>query len=132
MTTTDDGQFTPGTNSGPVLCLFCHTVVDVTEGSESTGWPVFNCRTVCDECSERLEKEAPIIADGVERMLSILSPLEREVLTLRYGVGDAHAHSIAELGRRFEITPERVAEIVEQALEKTRSFAQKNNPFDRL
>ena len=97
-----------------------------------------NCRTVCDDCSERLEKQAPIIADGIDRLLSILSPLEREVLTLRYGnFGSqqgllSQSHSFDDIGERLGITPQRVAEIHEQALEKTRSFAQKHACFDRL
>ncbi len=77
MTTTLHGE---GTEGGPARCMFCNTVVDVPEGQEPPGWPVFDGWTVRDECSEKLEKEAPVI----DRLLSILTSVEREVLTLHY------------------------------------------------
>ena len=130
MTTTLHGEITPGTEGGPACCLFCNRVVDVPERHEPPGWPVFDGRTVCDDCSEKLEKEAPVI----DRILSILTSVEREVLTLHYGYGrsDRQCYNFNEIGERLGITPVRVAEIEGLALEKTRSFARKVNHDDRL
>jgi DNA-directed RNA polymerase specialized sigma24 family protein len=134
MTTSLDEEFTPDTDGGSARCMFCDTVVDVPEGPEPPGWPVFDGWTVCDDCSEKLEKEAPVIADGIDRLLSILTSVEREVLMLHYAWDryDRKHYSFDEIGERLGITPQRVAEIEEQALEKTRSFAQKHNHDDRL
>jgi DNA-directed RNA polymerase specialized sigma24 family protein len=130
MTTTLHGEVTPGTEGGPARCLFCNSVVDVPEGQEPPGWPVFDGRTVCADCSEKLENEAPVI----DRLLSILTSVEREVLTLHYGYGrsDRQCYNFDEIGERLGITPMRVAEIEKLALERTRSFAQKLNDDDRL
>jgi RNA polymerase sigma factor (sigma-70 family) len=132
MTNSLEGEFAPDTEGGPARCIFCNTVVDVTERRESPGWPVYDGRTVCDACSERLEKQAPAIADEIDRLLSVLTPVEREVLTLHYGPYDQLHHSFDEIAERLGITAERVAEIEAQALEKTRSFAQKHSPDPRL
>ena len=116
MTTTLHGEVTPGTGGSPVRCLFCNNVVDVPDREAPTGWPVFDGRTVCDDCSERLEKEAPVI----DRLLSILTSVELEVLTLHYGYGrsDRQCYNFDEIGERLGITPVRVAEIDKLARSK--------------
>jgi DNA-directed RNA polymerase specialized sigma24 family protein len=126
MTTTLHGEVTPGTEGGPARCVFCNTVVDVPERQE----PPFDGWTVCDDCAEKAEKGARVI----DRLLSILTSVEREVLTLHYGYGrsDRQCYNFDEIGERLGITPMRVAEIEKLALEKTRSFAQKLNDDDRL
>ena len=37
-----------------------------------------------------------------------LTDREREVLRLRFGLEDGHAHSLVEVGRRFGVTRERI------------------------
>jgi DNA-directed RNA polymerase specialized sigma24 family protein len=132
MTTSPDDEFTPDTEGGPARCIFCTSVVDVTDAQESPGWPVFDGRTVCDECSEKLEQQAPAVAAEIERVLSVLTPVEREVLTLHYGPYDQQHHSFDEIAERLGITAQRVAEIEAEALEKTHSFAQEHRRDDRL
>jgi hypothetical protein len=126
MATTLHGGVTPGTEGGPARCVFCNTVVDVPERQE----PPFDGWTVCDDCAEKAEKGARVI----DRLLSILTSVEREVLTLHYGYGrsDRHWYSFDEIGKRLGNTPQRVAEIEDRSLEKPRSFAQKLNHDDRL
>lgn len=50
--------------------------------------------------------------------LSMLSPREETVLRMRFGVGGRNSYTLAEAGRRFDITRERVRQIEAQALAK--------------
>jgi RNA polymerase primary sigma factor len=50
--------------------------------------------------------------------LRMLSPREEDVLRMRFGVGRRDSFTLAEAGRRFDITRERVRQIEAQALVK--------------
>jgi RNA polymerase primary sigma factor len=56
----------------------------------------------------------------LEQMLSSLSPREREVLPLRFGIGDEGAHTLDDVGARFDLTRERIWRIETMALRKLR------------
>jgi RNA polymerase primary sigma factor len=56
----------------------------------------------------------------VERALSTLSPKEKEILRLRFGIGEAGEHTLEEVGRRFSVTRERIRQIETKALRKLR------------
>jgi len=56
----------------------------------------------------------------VERALSMLSPKEKEILRLRFGIGDEGEHTLEEVGRRFSVTRERIRQIETKALRKLR------------
>ena len=130
MTTPGDEQLTTGSDGGPARCLFCNVIVDLTEGSESPRWPAFDGETVCDACSERLEKEAPADAAVIERCLSILTSLEREVVMLHYGICDSKRFwRLDEIAERLGIKPERVAEIEKHSLEKTSAIRPETWPL---
>ena len=67
------------------------------------------------------------LAKQVGRALSALSPREREVLRLRFGLADAEEHTLDEVGARFALTRERIREIEVTALRKLRSPLQGPN-----
>jgi len=56
----------------------------------------------------------------VERALSTLSPKEKEILRLRFGIGEGGEHTLEEVGRRFSVTRERIRQIETKALRKLR------------
>ncbi len=56
----------------------------------------------------------------VERALATLSPKEKEILRLRFGIGDEGEHTLEEVGRRFSVTRERIRQIETKALRKLR------------
>ncbi len=56
----------------------------------------------------------------VEDILDTLTPRERRVLQLRFGLIDAHERTLEEVGRRFGLTRERIRQIENKALRKLR------------
>ncbi len=57
----------------------------------------------------------------VQGMLSELTPRERLIICLRFGIGDGgEDHTIEEIGRSVGLTPERVRQILSKALGKMR------------
>ena len=61
------------------------------------------------------------LSNEVERALAPLSDREREVLRLRYGLGQERELTLEEIGKRLSVTRERVRQIESRALEKLRS-----------
>ncbi len=56
----------------------------------------------------------------VEEVLNTLTPRERRVLQLRYGLIDAEQRTLEEVGQRFGLTRERIRQIENKALRKLR------------
>jgi RNA polymerase primary sigma factor len=56
----------------------------------------------------------------VERALGTLSPKEKEILRLRFGIGEEGEHTLEEVGKRFAVTRERIRQIETKALRKLR------------
>jgi RNA polymerase primary sigma factor len=56
----------------------------------------------------------------IERALSMLHPREAEITRLYFGIGREHPLTLEEIGKRFDLTRERVRQIKEKALRKLR------------
>jgi len=61
-----------------------------------------------------------LLSGEVEDVLDTLSPRERRVLQLRFGLIDGHQRTLEEVGRRFGVTRERIRQIEAKALRKMR------------
>ncbi|MDR0764362.1 MAG: RNA polymerase sigma factor RpoD [Synergistaceae bacterium] len=61
-----------------------------------------------------------ILREQLEEMLADLSERERDVLRLRFGLDDGHAHTLEDVGKRFGVTRERIRQIEAKALRKLR------------
>jgi RNA polymerase primary sigma factor len=61
-----------------------------------------------------------ILREQLEEMLADLGEREREVLRLRFGLEDGHAHTLEDVGKRFGVTRERIRQIEAKALRKLR------------
>ncbi len=57
---------------------------------------------------------------SVEKLLSDLSPRERKVLELRYGIDEGEEHTLEEISRQFGLSRERIRQIEGQAIERLR------------
>lgn len=62
-----------------------------------------------------------LMISQLKELLGILTPRERKILELRYGLDGGRPLTLEETGKRLKITRERVRQIQEKALEKLRS-----------
>jgi RNA polymerase primary sigma factor len=59
-----------------------------------------------------------ILRDKIEVLLKTLTYREREIIRLRYGLGDGYTYTLEEVGRIFKVTRERVRQIEAKAVRK--------------
>jgi len=119
-----------------------------TEGelADRLGLPLAKVRAVLELVREPVSMDAPLGEDGeatigdlipddravlpldaaadselraaTEEALSQLTPREADVLRLRFGVGTASEHTLEEVGRKYQVTRERIRQIEAKALKK--------------
>jgi RNA polymerase primary sigma factor len=116
------------------------------ELAQRTGVPARKVRLILESSRKPLSLETPIGEDSelgdfledksagspndsllsqdlttqVEKALSTLSPKEKEILRLRFGLGEEGEHTLEEVGKRFAVTRERIRQIEAKALRKLR------------
>ena len=61
-----------------------------------------------------------LLREDLENVLDTLSPRERDVLRLRYGLDDGRMKTLEEIGQIFNVTRERIRQIEAKALRKLR------------
>jgi RNA polymerase primary sigma factor len=114
------------------------------ELAKKTGVPARKVRLILESSRKPLSLETPIGEDSelgdfledkstespndnlisqdltnqVERALGTLSAKEKEILRLRFGIGDEGEHTLEEVGKRFSVTRERIRQIEAKALRK--------------
>ncbi|MBX3470656.1 MAG: sigma-70 family RNA polymerase sigma factor [Planctomycetes bacterium] len=59
-----------------------------------------------------------MLRESIQRLLKTLSYREREVLKLRYGLGDGYTYTLEEVGAIFKVSRERIRQIEVGALQK--------------
>jgi len=61
-----------------------------------------------------------LLREQLMSVLDTLTPREKKVLTLRFGLKDGRARTLEEVGREFKVTRERIRQIEAKALRKLR------------
>ncbi len=59
-----------------------------------------------------------MLRDKIHHVLKSLTYREREIIKLRYGLGDGYSYTLEETGRIFKVTRERIRQIESKALKK--------------
>jgi RNA polymerase primary sigma factor len=59
-----------------------------------------------------------LLKDKIGHVLKSLTYREREIIKLRYGLGDGYSYTLEETGRIFKVTRERIRQIESKALRK--------------
>jgi RNA polymerase primary sigma factor len=59
-----------------------------------------------------------MLKEKIEKVLQTLTYREREIIKLRYGIGDGYTYTLEEVGRIFKVTRERVRQIEAKAVRK--------------
>jgi hypothetical protein len=124
-------------------CSFClknsGDVGALLEGPwHGEGRPAYICRECVEHCArifanEKQETaatldetfEGPIDAATqealkakIDQVLNAFTEREREIIKLRFGLGDGHTYTLEEIGRLFNLARERVEEIEARAVSK--------------
>jgi RNA polymerase nonessential primary-like sigma factor len=68
----------------------------------------------------------------LQQLLADLTPREREVIRMRFGLNDGTPYSLAEIGRALDLSRERVRQIEAKALQKLRQPKRRNRIRDYL
>jgi RNA polymerase primary sigma factor len=80
---------------------------------------------ITDESAPAPEEEAEttLRKEALKKVLEMLSPRERAVLELRYGLDGKPPRTLDEVGRTFNVTRERIRQIENQSLKKLRALS---------
>ena len=77
------------------------------------------------DCIEDERQESPadaatneMLRQRISDVLKTLTYREREILKLRYGIGDGYIYTLEEVGRIFKVTRERVRQVEAKAIRK--------------
>jgi RNA polymerase primary sigma factor len=70
------------------------------------------------ECHPSIELDQGLLRERIEEVLQGLSWREREIIKLRYGLGDGHCYTLDEVGKIFAVTRERIRQIEHRAMRK--------------
>ena len=73
-----------------------------------------------DEAAENPVETATqeMLRERIDQVLKTLTYREREIIKLRYGIGDGYTYTLEEVGRIFKVTRERVRQVEAKALRK--------------
>lgn len=61
-----------------------------------------------------------ILKENIHEMLKYLSPRERKIIEMRFGLIDGVGHTLEEVGKEFGVTRERIRQIEAKVLQKLR------------
>jgi RNA polymerase primary sigma factor len=75
---------------------------------------------VADTNFDRPERSASneLLRKEIGKLLKTLTPREREIIKLRYGLENGYSYTLEEVGRIFQVTRERVRQIEQKAVQK--------------
>jgi len=65
--------------------------------------------------------ESVMLREHIDILLQDLKERERQVIVLRFGLEDGHPRTLEEVGKRFNVTRERIRQIEAKALRKLRN-----------
>ena len=72
-----------------------------------------------DEAQSPLEAtNRQLVKESIHEMLQYLSPRERKIIEMRFGLNDGVGHTLEEVGHEFGVTRERIRQIEAKVLQK--------------
>ena len=82
-----------------------------------------------DSCEHTPSESAmhKLLKDKINHVLKSLTYREREIIKLRYGLGDGYSYTLEETGRIFKVTRERIRQIESKALRKLQHHTRANH-----
>ncbi len=114
-----------------------HIIENISQETESLEAPIGNDdekstkgEFIPDDKILRPDQDSArrILSDQIKEVLDELSPKEKKILELRYGLNDGVQHTLEEVGTEFGVTRERIRQIEAKVHDKLRS----NEKINRL
>jgi RNA polymerase primary sigma factor len=65
------------------------------------------------------------LTERLQRLLDILTPRERRVMVLRFGLEGEGEHTLEEIGKQFDLSRERIRQIEQVAMQKLRGVSRR-------
>jgi RNA polymerase primary sigma factor len=123
------------------------------EISEKTGLPMDKILAILEASREPISLETPVgdddstlgdflenqesvspyeavknkeLADRVTNILETLSPREEKIIRLRFGIGEDAEYTLEEIGKRFNVSRERIRQIEKKALNRLRHSSRRD------
>ena len=66
------------------------------------------------------------LSGRVEEILSTLSEREEKIIRLRFGIGEKAEYTLEEIGKRFNVSRERIRQIEKKALNRLRHSSRRD------
>lgn len=85
-----------------------------------------------DEVSPESRMMRESLQQELQDLLAELTSRERDVIQMRFGLGDGQSHSLAEIGKVLDLSRERVRQIESKALQKLRQPKRRGRIHDFL
>jgi RNA polymerase primary sigma factor len=84
---------------------------------------------IADETTPQPEEQAAttLLGEELNRTMESLTPRERRVIQLRYGLGNERSRTLGEVGTELSLTKERIRQIEKEALTKLRHPSRSRN-----
>lgn len=103
------------------------SIGDDNDDSESTlEHFIEDTKTISPDRAAALE----LLKGYVANVVNELSPRERKILELRFGLTDGVGHTLEEVGQEFDVTRERIRQIEAKAIEKIQANIQSKKLLD--
>ncbi len=123
------------------------------EISERTGLPMEKILSILEASREPVSLETPVgdedstlgdfienkdavspyetvrereLTERIKSILATLSPREEKIIRLRFGIGEDSEYTLEEIGRRFNVSRERIRQIEKKALNRLRHSSRRD------
>ncbi len=103
-----------------------HTSLDSPLNDDEEGTLIEMVENTNAEKTDASVEHSESLGLEIKRCLSLLPPRYKEILCCYFGIGFDYPMSLDEIGRRFEITTERVRQIRDKALDRLRECGNKD------
>jgi RNA polymerase sigma factor (sigma-70 family) len=97
--------------------VHCYSLDQVARGDDNDS-PF--AERLADTNTEGPNLDSGYVTDGLNEVLATLTPREREVVALRFGLGHSHHYTLENIAKIYNLSRERVRQIEIKALAKLR------------
>lgn len=110
-----------------------HAILEASREPVSLETPVGDEDSTLGDFIENKESASPYeavkekeLVERVKAILATLNPREEKIIRLRFGIGEDGEYTLEEIGKRFNVSRERIRQIEKKALNRLRHSSRKD------